>query len=85
MKQYRVINRPLFLKSGILGLTKAQADPRKIHLKPLRGGKYEITGEVCFKVGEVIAMEQPAGKAAARHLEEIGAVETVAQTVGKID
>lgn len=59
MKRYTVIEKPLFLKNGILALTQEQAEPRKHLLKHLRGDQYEIIGEVCFKIGEEIGFDGP--------------------------
>jgi len=58
MGQYRIIQKPLFLMEGIVSLTKAQAGPRKHLIKNIKKGVYEIRGEVCFKVGEVIGIDE---------------------------
>jgi hypothetical protein len=71
MTQYTVVNSALFMTSGVLGLTKEQYEPRKRVLKPLSRGRYEITGEVCFKIGEKIAFDSPASKGALANLEEV--------------
>jgi len=61
MEKYRVIGRPLILKGGIVGLTKEQAGSRGYCLEPKnkRKGLYEVTGEACFKIGEVLGIEDP--------------------------
>ena len=61
MKEITVMGSPLFLRDGIVRLTKKQASDRKTCLKPHldKKGKqvkdcYEIIAETCFKVGETI-------------------------------
>jgi tRNA splicing ligase len=55
MRKYRVTGRPLYLNAGIIELTEEQAHPRLPVLKALdKKDQYEITGQVCFKVGEII-------------------------------
>lgn len=62
MKKYVIVEKPLFLKGGILTLTKEQAESRKHVLKHLGKDRYEITGEVCFKIGEEIGYDGPVSK-----------------------
>ena len=59
MKEITVMGSPLFLQSGIVKLTKKQADIRTLSLVPHTNDKgkpipdcYEIIRETCFKVGE---------------------------------
>lgn len=61
MKEITVMGSTLILRDGIVKLTPAQASARAHCLKPLldKKGKqikdcYEITTQICFKVGEVI-------------------------------
>lgn len=54
MKKFRVVNKPLFLQSGIVELTQEQYEARRNMLRPLGGGLYDIVAEVCFKTGEEI-------------------------------
>lgn len=62
MKKYIIIERPLFLRAGILALTKDQYEPRKHVLETLNKGRYKITGEVCFKIGETIGYDGKFGR-----------------------
>ena len=73
MKKYRVVNRPLFLKQGVLSLTKAQYDLRKHALKKKgkASGRYEVVGEVCFKIGEEIGYDGAVSKGQT-NLEPVG-------------
>jgi hypothetical protein len=58
MRKYIVVERPFVLSAGILELTKEQYQTRKYCLKPARKkGQYEVTGPVCFKVGEEIGYD----------------------------
>jgi len=59
MKKFTVTETPLFLHSGIVGLTKKQFEDRKSALMPFKKGQYEIVSEVCFKVGEEIGFSEP--------------------------
>lgn len=61
MEKYRVIGQPLILKGGIVGLTEEQAACRGYCLDPVKKkkGLYEVTGEACFKIGEIIGIEDP--------------------------
>lgn len=72
MKKYTVVDRPFFSKGGILMLTKEQAKPRMHLLKHIKGDHYEVTGEVCFKVGEELGIDGPVSKCQT-NLEKIGA------------
>jgi len=55
MKRYTVTKIYLHT-SGEIGLTAAQAEPRKHMLEPVPGG-FLPKGELCFKVGEIIWLE----------------------------
>jgi hypothetical protein len=70
MEKYIVVEKPLFLYSGIVGLTKKQFERRKTALKPIKKkkGQYEILSEVCFKVGEEIGFNGPVIKAVRTNL-----------------
>lgn len=57
MRRYMVVEKPLFLKGGILELTRKQAAPREHLLKHIKGDRYEVAGEVCFKIGEEIGFD----------------------------
>lgn len=61
MEKFRVIGQPLILKGGIVGLTKEQAGCRGYCLEPKnkKKGLYEVTGEACFKIGEILGIEDP--------------------------
>ena len=61
MKKFIVTGKPLRLRSGTLQLTKEQANNRGYCLKVLnpKKGLYLVTGEACFKVGEVIGYDGP--------------------------
>lgn len=73
MKQYTVVNRPLFLKGGVLELNEAQAKTREHRLRHIRGRCFEVTGEVCFKIGEVIGLDGAMSKAERVFLEQVSA------------
>ena len=71
MKRYQVTGRMVALHGGIIGLSKEQAAPRKHRLKDLGNNRYQITGEVQFKQGEIIAYDADVSKALAVDLEEV--------------
>lgn len=71
MKKYTVVNRPLFLKGGVLGLTGEQYESRKHALKALGHGRYEVIAEVCFKIGEKIGYGGQVPKITQTQLEEV--------------
>lgn len=63
MKEYTVYKRPLFLKSGTVGLSDSQAKHREKDLNScVKKGQFEITGEVGFKVGEKIGIDTKTAK-----------------------
>lgn len=63
MKRYTVSEVPLYIGAGLLELTEDQYGPRARFLKPVEPeGRYEITGPVCFKVGEEIGFDGNAAK-----------------------
>ena len=70
MKKYRTI-QAVYLYTGKIGLNEIQALPRieSGHIKVTdEGGVYDIAGEVCFRVGEDIGLEEP-GLAMLKKLE----------------
>jgi len=60
MKKITVSEGPLFLQSGYVCLNNAQAEPRLHCLRQYRDDWYEITAQVCFKVGEQIGYTENA-------------------------
>ena len=64
MDKFRITEKPLFLKNGELELTEKQAVRRRYGLEPVKKkkGRYTIVKEVCFKVGEVVGMDQGLAK-----------------------
>lgn len=72
MEKFKTIS-PVYLYGGFIGLDDSQARPRletgRIK-KTDADGVYEIAGEVCFKVGEVICLESP-GLAMLQKLESL--------------
>jgi len=58
MERYRTI-KPIFLYSGQIGLDENQARPRLEtgRIKQTEtDGVYDISGEVCFKAGEIVGL-----------------------------
>ena len=71
MTQYVVSRRPLYLYGGVLELSDQQYRPRMRCLKPLKKkGLYQVTGKVCFKVGEVVGIGGKIDKATSPFLDE---------------
>lgn len=68
MTRYRALKK-IDLFSGILELTRKQAEPRAHQLQDLGEGLYEITGHVQFKAGEKFGYDGEVTKAMAQHLE----------------
>lgn len=60
MKFFRTEDAVSFHYGAILGLTDKQAVPRiQIkNLKALGDGRFEVTGDVQFKMGEIIGLEE---------------------------
>jgi hypothetical protein len=60
MKFFKTEDAISFHYGAILGLNEKQAKPRiQIKtLKPVGEGKFEVTGDVQFKAGEVIGLEE---------------------------
>ena len=56
MKTYKT-SGVVSLSIGKIGLSEAQAEPRKLFLKKVRGDVYDITGPIQFKAGEVIKLD----------------------------
>jgi len=58
MKAYTVTGAPLYLHTGELELTDAQARDRHQNLVPAEGkNRYRILAPVCFKAGETIGYD----------------------------
>ena len=58
------------LHIGEIGLTEAQAEPRRASLEKVKDGVYRITGAVQFKAGEVIRLSS-IPKPFAAHLKPV--------------
>ena len=58
MKSYRTL-ATVRLFTGMVGLTDNQVKWRTNCLSKIKDDAYEITGEVVFKTGEVIGLEDP--------------------------
>lgn len=56
MRKY-VALETIELESGVIGLSELQADLRRNLLGKIGKGKFEITGPVQFKAGEIIGFE----------------------------
>ena len=56
MKPYRTL-ATVRLFSGLIGLTDGQAKRRSSYLSKIKDDVYKILGEVSFKAGEVIGLE----------------------------
>jgi len=69
MKTYKV-TRTLDLFTGQIGLTQAQAEPRRRKLEAGKNGVYTIIAPVQFKAGEVIRLPE-VPKVLLRSMEEI--------------
>ena len=57
MELFRTIKTVEIDKGALLKLSREQALPRLINLKPLKGNTYEVKRPVSFKRGEVIGIE----------------------------
>ena len=57
MKPYRTL-ATVRLFTGVVGLTDDQVKWRANCLEKLKDDVYQITGEVCFKAGEMIGLEE---------------------------
>jgi hypothetical protein len=69
MKRYQTLE-PVTFRPPRIGLSDAQAERRKHALKPAGKGTYAPTADLCFKTGEIIALES-VSKALAPRLREI--------------
>ena len=59
MKNYKV-KKPLVLKSGLVGLTKAQAELRSMQIEPTKKkGIFNILTECHLKTGETVKLDNP--------------------------
>ena len=60
MKFFKTEDAISFHYGAVLGLEESQAKSRVLskNLKPLKNGVYEVTGEVNFKRGEIIGLEE---------------------------
>jgi hypothetical protein len=74
MQAYKVI-KPLSLGVGTLvGLSQAQAEPRKHALEPTgTRGVYQAKGPLSFKAGEVVGLDDPNLKRLSAVLEPVEA------------
>lgn len=90
MKRYKIDGQAIALHTGMLDLTRSQAEPRlgnleghalvKVHAKghpkaDVRG-RYAIVGTVQFKVGEIIGFEGEVPKVYANAMVDLDAIET---------
>ena len=67
--RYIVTGPVAAINSGVLELSKEQAQPRLHNLKALGGGKYEVLAPVEFKRGEPIGYSDRLPKAMAEIVE----------------
>ena len=69
MKRYQTLET-VTVRPPRIGLTDAQAERRKHAIKPAGKGIYTPLGDLCFKAGEIIALDS-VGKVLLPKLREI--------------
>ena len=68
---YRVLTPVEITKGNVVELTPDQARIRLHNLKLLKGSKYEVKADICFKAGEVIGFDPGTSRAYTGFLEKV--------------
>lgn len=70
MKNYKVTAASVTIRSGVIGLSEAQAKDRAHLLKALGDGLYELLSPTQFKRGEEFGYDGDTNKVLLQHIQE---------------
>lgn len=70
MKKYQVTGKVVTISSGVVKLSKDQADPRMFNLKALGKEKYQVIKPLHFKRGEMLGFDGDLPKSIASEMTD---------------